>query len=505
MAEQVSDVRIDEAGNGTVINLSLISHTNVGKTTLARTLLGRDIGEVRDAAHVTEEASGHVMAQAGDDTLMLWDTPGFGDTARLLKRLRLAGNPLGWLLTEVWDRWRERPLWASQQAVRNARDQADVILYLVNAGEDPAGAAYVPLEMEVLSWIGKPIILLLNQMGPPRADAPGLDEEAARWRDAVGGRAELADILPLDAFARCWVQEGVLLEAIVPLLPEQKQPAMRRLMQQWSQVNQTRFDKSMAVLARNLARAAVDREAVEDSNWRGRLAQLLSGGRGERPEIRNAMGRLADRLEADSRTATDELIRLHNLSGKASRQVLERLATHYARREKAPEGIAAALGGLATGATTGLAADLAAGGLTLGGGLIVGAIVGALGAGGIARGFNLVTGDEGSGVRWSEAFYTDMVRMALLRYLAVAHFGRGRGDWQEGEYPPIWQEMVSQEVEGNKSEILSVYKRGKEGGENDLVSPLEALMARMSRRLLERLYPPRKNFPDARLRDGQTL
>ena len=31
------------------VTLSLVSHTNVGKTTLARTLLKRDIGEVRDA------------------------------------------------------------------------------------------------------------------------------------------------------------------------------------------------------------------------------------------------------------------------------------------------------------------------------------------------------------------------------------------------------------------------------------------------------------------------
>ena len=35
------------------IVLSLISHTNVGKTALARTLLRRDVGEVADSAHVT--------------------------------------------------------------------------------------------------------------------------------------------------------------------------------------------------------------------------------------------------------------------------------------------------------------------------------------------------------------------------------------------------------------------------------------------------------------------
>ena len=31
----------------TTVTLSLVSHTNAGKTTLARTLLGRDVGEVR--------------------------------------------------------------------------------------------------------------------------------------------------------------------------------------------------------------------------------------------------------------------------------------------------------------------------------------------------------------------------------------------------------------------------------------------------------------------------
>jgi len=47
----------------TSIALSLISHTNAGKTTLARTLLGRDVGEVRDAAHVTQEATPYPMIE----------------------------------------------------------------------------------------------------------------------------------------------------------------------------------------------------------------------------------------------------------------------------------------------------------------------------------------------------------------------------------------------------------------------------------------------------------
>ncbi|HJY38379.1 MAG TPA: GTPase, partial [Steroidobacteraceae bacterium] len=143
------------------IQLSLVSHTNVGKTTLARTLLRRDIGEVHDQPHVTDLAEAQRLIDTPQgDVLLLWDTPGFGDSARLLKRLRNSANPLGWLLTQVWDRIVDRPFYSSQQAIRAARDQSDVILYLVSAAEDPASAGYVDIEMQILSWLNKPILLL---------------------------------------------------------------------------------------------------------------------------------------------------------------------------------------------------------------------------------------------------------------------------------------------------------------------------------------------------------
>ncbi len=110
---------------------------------------------------------------------MLWDTPGFGDSARLLRRLEQSGNPLGWFLTQVWDRYTDRPFWSSQQAMRNVRDHADVVLYLANAAEDPAGAGYVDPEMRILGWIGKPVLVLLNQLGPPRpAELEAADVDA---------------------------------------------------------------------------------------------------------------------------------------------------------------------------------------------------------------------------------------------------------------------------------------------------------------------------------------
>ena len=474
-------------GSGTTVNLSLISHTNAGKTTLARTLLGRDVGEVRDAAHVTDLSSGHVLVQSNENTLMLWDTPGFGDTARLLSRLRMSGNPIGWFLSQVWDRWRERPLWSSQQAIKNAREQADVVLYLVNAAEDPAAASYVALEMEVLAWIGKPVVVLLNQMGPPRED---VSSEIARW-SGIGAAGQVRATLPLDAFARCWVQEIALLETVTLLLPPAKALAMAGLNAKWQKLNRARFDSSMAVLAGYLHRAARDREAVEQSNWQGKVANAITGrSKGDRA-ARKAMGQLATRLAESTAKSTDELIRLHGLSGKAARKVLERVSDDYAHQAKTPEGASAALGGLLSGALGGLAADLAAGGLTLGGGMLVGAILGAASGTGLAKGFNLARGEDSSSVRWSAELLQRLTVTALLRYLAVAHFGRGRGEWAEGEHPLFWHSVVADVVAERKDQLAQILKASIGDGEPtaDVSKDLTHLLTKIGGTILERLYP----------------
>jgi hypothetical protein len=428
------------------------------------------------------------MLQEGSHTLMLWDTPGFGDTARLVSRLRSSGNPIGWFLSQVWDRFRDRPLWSSQQALRNARDEADVILYLVNASEDPAGAAYVPLEMEVLAWVGKPIVLLLNQTGPPREDGHA---EEQRWTEHLSSTGLVRDTLTLDAFARCWVQERTLLRAITPLLDDRQQQAMKRLTAAWTTRNLDRFRASMAVLADQLAAVARDREEIGDRKWHDRVrgAVVNPSGSDASPEAKRAMGRLGERVDQAIRESTDRLIELHGLSGRAAQDVLKRMRDDYTEAGPAREGVAAMLGGLLSGAAGGLAADAAAGGLTLGAGMIVGGILGALGAGSAARGFNLVRGDDSNSVRWSEEFFAGLVRSALLRYLAVAHFGRGRGEWEEGEHPAHWQGAVAEEVAKDRRTIRSIWGRARDGEPDTVKAPLEELLGRAAVHLLGKFYP----------------
>ncbi len=477
-----------EAASANTINLSLVSHTNAGKTTLVRTLLQQDVGEVRDAAHVTEVATGYVMLQDGPRTLMVWDTPGFGDTARLVSRLRASGNPIGWFLGQVWDRFRDRPLWSSQQAVRNARDEADVVLYLVNASEDPASAAYVPLEMEVLAWVGKPIVLLLNQTGPPGESG---QVEERRWSEHLASTGLVRATLALDAFARCWVQERTLLHTITPLVDERQQLTMSSFVEIWTQRNLERYQTSMRILAEQLAIIACDREEIGDRKWHDAVRGAVTNpaGSDSSAEAKRAMGRLGERVDQAVRGSTDRLIELHGLSGRAAQEVLKRMREDYTEAGPAREGIAAVLGGLVSGAAGGLAADVAAGGLTLGAGMLVGGILGAVGAGSAARGFNLARGDDTNSVRWSEEFFVGLVRSALLRYLAIAHFGRGRGEWEAGEHPKTWRDAVTEAVAAQRGPIRLNWRQARESEADAVAAALEGILTNCAGQLLSKFYP----------------
>ena len=486
------------------IALSLVSHTNAGKTTLARTLLRADVGEVRDAPHVTEFAEVQtMMATPEGERLLLWDTPGFGDSVRLAKRLRQSSQPIGWFLSQVWDRWRDRPFWASQQAMRNLRDEADVMLYLVNAAESPEAAGYIAPEMELLAWVGKPVIALLNQLGPP--GAPALEAaELARWRSHLAAHSAVKAVLPLDAFARCWVQEATLLRAVEQALDGERQARMGRLRAAWQRRDLEVFDAAMHAVAEGLARAAMAAVPLPDpGGLRARLRSAgarLGLGSADPTPVAQAQETLARQLDADVLADTQALIRLHGLEGSAEGTILARLATHYEVRLRMDEKQAALWGGVVSGALVGLKADLLSGGLTLGGGLIAGGLLGALGSAGVARCVNLVRGTESSSLSWNGEALDAIVEAALLRYLAVAHFGRGRGDWAEGESPPHWKGEVAAALAPHRETLAGLWStRPPPGGDADAAArdgsrlalrlELEPVVREAMRATLARLYP----------------
>jgi hypothetical protein len=478
-------------GKPETIQLALISHTNNGKTTLARTLLGADVGEVRDAAHVTVFAESHtLLANQEGDRLMLWDTPGFGDSVRLMKRLAMAGNPIGWFLREVLDRYRDRPFWLSQQALRTARDEADVVLYLVNSAERPEDAGYLAAEMHILAWLGKPVLVLLNQMGAPR---PAAEEqgELQRWQEHVRQFPVVRQVLPLDAFARCWVHERVFYEALRLQVAPAKQTAYGRLYAQWETNNALRFRQSMAVTSQQLMDAARDRQVVEtvQKGMLGTALKIVGFGKGDdRKRQERAMNTLIARLNLNIGQATVHLLSLHKRDASEAPKINARISSHFTVKAPVEKAQAALLGAIVSGAATGLSADLAAGGLTLGTGALLGGVIGALTFAGAAWGFNVGTDRQYPSISLSNDFLRILLVSSVLRYLAVAHFGRGRGNFVEGEAPRFWQDEVEQAVAQREDQVSALWQALRDAEEGDL-GQTSALLTAITAGVLQRLYP----------------
>src|SRR5262249_44537517 len=244
-------------------------------------------------------------------------------------------QPVGWFLSQVWDRFADRPFWCAQQAMRNVRDSSDVILYVANASEQPSSTAYVDIEMQILEWLGKPVILLLNQLGAPR-DRAHLQTELKQWEAQAAHHPCVRAVLPFDAFARCWVQEGTLLDHVQRVLPPDKQATFARLREAWKQRNLTVFEHSMQTLAHQVAVVAIDSQPIVDPDFRGKtrawIGALTGSGERDAPELQHAQSVLATRLDAQVRAATEELVRLHGLSGNATEEVLQRLGHQFSIR-----------------------------------------------------------------------------------------------------------------------------------------------------------------------------
>ena len=132
----------------------------------------------------------------------------------------------------------------------------------------------------------------------------------------------------------------------------------------------------MAVTAQQLHDAARDRQLVETAqrNMLGSALKLVGIGKGDdRKRQERAMNTLVARLNLGIGQATVSLLSLHRLDASAATTINARVSNNFVVKAPVEKGQAALLGAIVSGAATGLSADLAAGGLTLGTGALLGA------------------------------------------------------------------------------------------------------------------------------------
>jgi hypothetical protein len=469
------------------IAISLAGHTNLGKTTLARTLLRKDIGVVDNRPHVTDVADGHVLAKDDRAEIVLWDLPGFGDSVRLKKRLAQTGI-MAWLQS-TFDRWADRPLWCSQKCLENARNDADIVLYLVDANADPATSAAVRAEMEVLNLIQKPVIALLNQTGIPDEERDAALSQS--WMHALSEFSYLRGALPLDGWMRCWVHESVLFERIAAILPSEKKTHFERLISAWQeQHHQQVFERAVQILAMALAETARDGAVVAKESLLETIAGKLSSKPSAQVEV--ARADLVKSLVNRSRKGMEEILKVHQIEGMPKDRVDSMVEGLSAKDPNAPPEVWAVLGGIGSGALAGVWADVHAGGMTFGGGAVLGAIVGGVSAYALGQGYKKIKGDDGqTRIQWNKDFLIDEWKASAMRYMMIAHYGRGQGSWQEPipeSWPTRWQALIEQWTKAHEKEIAQALIATDAEAISDLFKS-------MIQQILHQLYPQFETLP----------
>ena len=260
------------------IALSLISHTNVGKTTLARTLLGRDIGEVRDAQHVTQEATPYPLIETPEgDTLVAVGharlrrqraARAAAAAARQSDRLvPVAGlGPLP----------RSRVLSLAAGRAQRARSGRRRALSRQRVGSRPRTPATSHPELEHAR---------VDRQAGGRAAQPDRPPTSARrgggrgsiWRAALEPRPIVRAVMTFDAFARCWVQEIALSRPRWRRSPGSAPRDLARVVDAWQARRLAQFDDAMPALAAPIAAAACDRESLPETGAAGTLRGIGSG------------------------------------------------------------------------------------------------------------------------------------------------------------------------------------------------------------------------------------
>ncbi len=431
------------------ITWSLISHTNIGKTTLARTLLRQEVGEVSDQAHVTDRSESHLLLETAQHRLILWDTPGFGDSARLLKRLRSESSPLTWLQSQVWDRITDRPLYCSQLAIRNVRDEADLILYLVSATETPEEAGYVPLEMELLSWTEVPVILLLNQTGESSSEA--LSEMIGRWEDASADWPSVKAVLPLDAHRRCWLEEGVLLQTAISVVRDGSKPVLEELSATWRRDARQQIDATVEALTDLIVELLHHREVFEGSS-------LSPGAK------KAARERIKDQIEQRSRALLKRWIESHGLTGELAQKLESDWGQFVDSGETWLDEKRLGVSGIISGAATGALVDAKTLGATLGAGTMVGGILGGIAGWGLA-GWISEKSAQGRHLRIGGEAMDSLLERLLFGLCVITHHGRGRGELRTPELALSWQSRVEEALAPSRERLSKLWERGKESGD----------------------------------------
>jgi hypothetical protein len=330
-----------------------------------------------------------------------------------------------------------------------AREECDVIVHAAGEAGDDEQAR--PL----LQWLAKPAIEI----------------------DMGSGHG-----LPLDSFARCWVQDRVFLAAIADALPAARRSGFEHIVRAWEARNDDRLHRAMQAVAGHLLFAARQVEEVQAGSLS--IKSLLPAERDMRTQARDAaMERIVKRLEESSASLAAQLRGIHGVEEAAAGALEHRLEERFVVQQPvdAPQ---AGMAGAASGAAMGASVDLLTGGLTLGTAAALGALVGG-GAAYVAAAWRNRDSPTGATVvQLSDAMLDALLEAALLRYVAIVHWARG--------YPDVdvrWKDEVTARVQADRDLLAGYWSTARSQSADRVLQALTQELERLAKAVLKHMYP----------------
>ena len=346
--------------SGAPLRIAVVGHTNVGKTSLLRTLL-RDsgFGEVSHRPSTTRHVEGARLSVDGSALLELYDTPGLEDAIALLdhlERLERPGERLdGPARTQRFlDGSEARQRFEQEAKVLRQLLASDAGLYVIDARE-PVLAKYKD-ELTVLAGCGKPLLPVLN-FSASEAQREG------EWRDALA-RLGLHALVRFDTVAPPLDGEQRLYESLA-LLVESARPQLQRLIADHAAQAQARQQAGARLIAELLLDCAACRRSVaaQAQIEQDEINQLRQAVRQREQQCVEALLRLYAFRRDDARAGELPLADGRWGDDLFNPETLRLLGVRVG-------------GGMAAGAAAGAGVDLLVGGLTLGAAALLGALAG---------------------------------------------------------------------------------------------------------------------------------
>ncbi|MBD8600628.1 MULTISPECIES: GTPase/DUF3482 domain-containing protein [Pseudomonas] len=342
------------------LKLAVVGHTNVGKTSLLRTLT-RDVGfgEVSHRPSTTRHVEGARLSVDGEALLELYDTPGLEDAIALLDYLERLDRPGERLdgparLGRFLEGSEARQRFEQEAKVLRQLLASDAGLYVIDARE-PVLAKYRD-ELAVLASCGKPLLPVLNFVSSAQQREPD-------WREALA-RLGLHALVRFDSVAPPEDGERRLYESLALLL-ETSRGRLERLIADQQAQREARKQSAARLISELLLDCAACRRSVATDSG----------------QVQAAIDDLRKAVRQREQRCVESLLKLYAFRREdASASDLPLMDGRWGDDLFNPEtlkllGVRVG-GGIAAGAAAGAGVDLLVGGITLGAAALVGAIAG---------------------------------------------------------------------------------------------------------------------------------